>query len=94
MELSGAANAVENKVAKDDLASRYEALIRLAEAIRSHPDERDLFRTGANELRQARTTASRSSIPRAGGFSGTSKRNLKHGARNWFRSSVLFLKKN
>jgi hypothetical protein len=27
-------------------------LIRLAEAIRSHPDEKDLFRTCANELHQ------------------------------------------
>jgi len=34
------------------LASRYEALIRLAEAIRSHPDEQDLFATCANELHE------------------------------------------
>src|SRR5579863_4571059 len=32
--------------------SRYEALIRLAETIRSHPDENDLFRTLVNELRE------------------------------------------
>jgi formate hydrogenlyase transcriptional activator len=34
----------------EGLASRYEALIRLAETIRSHPDEKDLFGTCANEL--------------------------------------------
>jgi formate hydrogenlyase transcriptional activator len=32
------------------LVSRYEVLMRLAEAIRSHPDERELFRTLTNEL--------------------------------------------
>jgi hypothetical protein len=34
------------------LASRYEALIRRAETIRSHPNEKDLFGTCANELHQ------------------------------------------
>ena len=33
-------------------APRYEALIRLGEAVRSHPDEKDLFQTVANELRE------------------------------------------
>jgi formate hydrogenlyase transcriptional activator len=32
--------------------ARYEALIRLAEAIRSHSDEKDLFRTLVNELHE------------------------------------------
>ena len=36
----------------ESLASRYESLIRLAEAIRSHQDQRDLFRLLADELRQ------------------------------------------
>jgi formate hydrogenlyase transcriptional activator len=33
-------------------AARYGALIRLGELIRSHPDEKDLFQTCANELHQ------------------------------------------
>src|SRR6266446_8264964 len=32
--------------------ARYEAVIRLGEAIRSHPDEKDLFRTLVNELHE------------------------------------------
>ena len=32
--------------------ARYEAVIRLGEAIRSHPDEKDLFRTIVNELHE------------------------------------------
>jgi len=36
----------------ESLASRYESLIRLAEAIRSHEDQRDLFQLLADELRQ------------------------------------------
>src|SRR5271169_5166505 len=34
------------------LVPQYESLIRLAEAIRSHPDQKDLFRLVADELRQ------------------------------------------
>ncbi|HEX3683040.1 MAG TPA: sigma 54-interacting transcriptional regulator [Bryobacteraceae bacterium] len=50
MGMSGAAKTSDG--ASLDLAVRYEALIRLAEAVRSHPDEKDLFRTFANELHQ------------------------------------------
>ena len=45
-------NALEPAPLRNGPASRYEALIRLAEAIRSHPDEKDLFRTLVNELHQ------------------------------------------
>src|SRR5260370_25864482 len=37
--------------ANERLAARYEALIRLAEVIRSHPEEGALFQTLASELR-------------------------------------------
>jgi formate hydrogenlyase transcriptional activator len=47
-----AANGLESTPSNDGLAFRYEALIRLAEAIRSHSDEGDLFRTVADELHQ------------------------------------------
>ncbi|MBV9156951.1 MAG: GAF domain-containing protein, partial [Acidobacteriaceae bacterium] len=50
--ISDAAKALNDTPLNQALASRYEALIRLAEAIRSHPDEKDLFRTFANELHQ------------------------------------------
>jgi formate hydrogenlyase transcriptional activator len=43
------ANALES-ASQDGLTSRYEVLIRVAEAIRSHPDEKELFETLANEL--------------------------------------------
>jgi formate hydrogenlyase transcriptional activator len=46
------ANVLAGTPLNEGLVSRYEALIRLAEAIRSHPDEKDLFRTCANELHQ------------------------------------------
>src|SRR5580704_6111354 len=36
----------------ESLASRYEALARIAELIRCHPEERVLFQTCANELHQ------------------------------------------
>ncbi len=36
----------------EELGSRYEALIRLAEVIRSHPEEKDLFETCTEELHQ------------------------------------------
>jgi formate hydrogenlyase transcriptional activator len=41
---------VEVAPANERLAARYEALIRLAEVIRSHPDEGALFQTLASEL--------------------------------------------
>src|ERR1700744_1944313 len=36
----------------EDLASRYEALTRIAELIRCHSEEKILFQTCANELHQ------------------------------------------
>jgi formate hydrogenlyase transcriptional activator len=36
----------------ETLAPQYESLVRLAEAIRSHPDQKDLFQLLAHELRQ------------------------------------------
>ena len=50
--MSPAANDREAVPLRHGLASRYEVLIRLAEAIRLHPDEKDLFRTLANELHE------------------------------------------
>jgi hypothetical protein len=50
--MSPAANDREAAPLRHGLASRYEVLIRLAEAIRLHPDEKDLFRTLANELHE------------------------------------------
>jgi formate hydrogenlyase transcriptional activator len=44
------ANSLDVTRLKEALAARYQALIRLAEVIRSHPDEKDLFQTLANEL--------------------------------------------
>jgi formate hydrogenlyase transcriptional activator len=52
MGISAAENALSSTPLGEGLVSRYEALIRLAEAIRSHPDEKDLFRTCANDLHQ------------------------------------------
>jgi formate hydrogenlyase transcriptional activator len=52
MGISAAENALATIPLGEGLVSRYEALIRLAEAIRSHPDEKDLFQTCANELHQ------------------------------------------
>ena len=52
MGMPPAKNALEPGPLQNGLASRYEALIRLAEAIRSHPDEKDLFRTLVNELHE------------------------------------------
>jgi formate hydrogenlyase transcriptional activator len=52
VRVSPAANAPETSISCEALASRYEALIRLAELIRSHPDEKDLFETCAGELHQ------------------------------------------
>jgi formate hydrogenlyase transcriptional activator len=52
MRMSQAANALEPASLPDELAARYQALIRLGQAIRSHPDEKDLFQTLANELHE------------------------------------------
>jgi formate hydrogenlyase transcriptional activator len=52
MFMLGTATALEVTSVNERLAVRYEALIRLAETIRSHPDERDLFQTLASELRE------------------------------------------
>jgi formate hydrogenlyase transcriptional activator len=52
MQISPAATALEKVPLNGGLASRYAALIRLAEAIRSHPEEKDLFQTLACELHQ------------------------------------------
>jgi formate hydrogenlyase transcriptional activator len=46
------ANALEVAPLSAGLAARYEAVNRIAEVIRSHPDEKDLFQTLANELQQ------------------------------------------
>ena len=48
--MSLAADTLDPGSLSKGLGPRYEALIRLAEAIRSHQDEKDLFRTLANEL--------------------------------------------
>src|SRR5882724_7030210 len=45
------AEAVEGARSTQALAPRYESLIRLAEAIRSHQDHKDLFQLLADELR-------------------------------------------
>jgi formate hydrogenlyase transcriptional activator len=52
MGMPPATNTLEPTPLPNAPASRYEALIRLAEAIRSHPDEKDLFRTLVNELHE------------------------------------------
>jgi hypothetical protein len=50
--MSPAANAPEPVSLPNELAPRFKALIRLAETIRSRPDEKDLFQTLANELHE------------------------------------------
>ena len=50
--MSFAANAPEAARSGEPLAARYEALIRLAEAIRSQRNWRDLFQAFAKELRE------------------------------------------
>ena len=50
--MSTAADALEAVSLPNDLASRFKALIRFADVIRSHPDEKDLFQTLANELHE------------------------------------------
>jgi formate hydrogenlyase transcriptional activator len=52
MGMPSGTNALEPAPRQNGHASRYEALIRLAEAIRSHQDEKDLFRTLVNELHE------------------------------------------
>src|SRR6266436_5438823 len=52
MGMPSAKNALEPAPLQNGPASRYEAVIRLGEAIRSHPDEKDLFRTLVNELHE------------------------------------------
>jgi formate hydrogenlyase transcriptional activator len=44
------AKALEGAPSAQSLASRYESMIRLAEAIRSHRDQKDLFQLIADEL--------------------------------------------
>jgi hypothetical protein len=46
------ANTLEIGPLSGVFAARYEALIRLAEIIRSHPNEEELFQTLATELRE------------------------------------------
>jgi formate hydrogenlyase transcriptional activator len=52
MGMPSVENALEPARLPNGSASRYEALIRLAEVIRSHPDEKDLFRTLVNDLHE------------------------------------------
>src|ERR1700674_904988 len=52
MRMSPAANALEPNSLPDELVSRYEALIRLGEAIRSNPNENELFQTLVKELHE------------------------------------------
>jgi formate hydrogenlyase transcriptional activator len=46
------ANVIEYPSSCEELGSRYDTLIRLAELIQSHPDEKHLFETCASELHQ------------------------------------------
>jgi formate hydrogenlyase transcriptional activator len=50
MVMVGAGTALEVAPVNEQLAVRYKALIRLADVVRSHPHEGDLFQTLANEL--------------------------------------------
>jgi len=52
MPVSPATTSLGQVSLRRGLVSRYEALIRLAEVIRSHPEEKDLFQTCAGELHQ------------------------------------------
>ena len=52
MQSSAASDGPKVAIWSETLASRYEALIRLAAMIRSKPEEEDLFETLANELHQ------------------------------------------
>ena len=48
--MPSAEKAPEPATSQNVPASRYEAIVRLAESIRSLPDEKDLFRTLVDEL--------------------------------------------
>ena len=52
MQMASSANGSDTASSSTGLASRYEALTRLAELIRSHPEEKVLFQRFANELHQ------------------------------------------
>jgi formate hydrogenlyase transcriptional activator len=52
MQISPAANTPTAAIDTEGMPSRYEALTRLAELIRSHPEEKDLFQTYARERHQ------------------------------------------
>src|ERR1700722_15721413 len=52
LETTLVTDAQEAAISCEALASRYEALIRLAEVIRSKPEEEDLFETLVSELHQ------------------------------------------
>src|SRR5580700_2161950 len=52
VRMSPAAKALEPASLPNELGPRFKALIRLAEAIRSRPDEKDLFQTLADELHE------------------------------------------
>ena len=51
-QIPPATNSPTAAISSETLASRYEALIRLAEVIRSKPEEQDLFETLVSELHQ------------------------------------------
>jgi len=51
-QIPPATNSPTAAISSETLASRYEALIRLAEVIRSKPEEEDLFDTLVSELHQ------------------------------------------
>jgi formate hydrogenlyase transcriptional activator len=50
MQIPAAANSPTAAISSEGLAPRYEVLIRIAQLIRSHPEEKDLFHTCASEL--------------------------------------------
>jgi formate hydrogenlyase transcriptional activator len=52
MGMPSATSVLKSALLENGPVSSYEALIRLGEAIRSHADERDLFRMLANELHE------------------------------------------
>src|ERR1700730_4120027 len=52
MTMVATAEKLEELRSTESLGPRYESLVRLAEAIRSHRDQNDLFQLLANELRQ------------------------------------------
>src|ERR1700730_17205722 len=52
MTMLATAERLEEARSTQSLAPRYESLIRLAEAIRSHRDQKDLFHLLVDELRQ------------------------------------------